>query len=357
MKKFLWLGLILLMAFIGCNLVDRDFSLAEEDFIDPNKGSLVLVFDDSELPTKTIAPPASDMVVGRYEIRGSGPLGDSFEDLTNTSGVLTVNGLTPGSWTLQVEAFNSGGLEIGAIGGVIAQTIPFTITAALVTTFSVDIIPISGTGTLDLTITWPTGSVSNPTVAATLTPYGITTPATITFTPGSPPIDTASYSDSARLAGYYYLMLQLIEDGSPVAWGHFEAVRVIYQQTTSRPFSLNMDAGGLYLQSIIFDKQNPVAIAFIYNPTPLPATLDISLVETLEVTADPTPADTLGNYTYQWYADGIAIGTATTAASGGDSITLEAVNYSPGDHNFTVLIDDTANGTLSSESFSIEIVN
>jgi hypothetical protein len=31
------------MAFVGCNLVDRDFSLAEDDFIDPNKGLLVLV--------------------------------------------------------------------------------------------------------------------------------------------------------------------------------------------------------------------------------------------------------------------------------------------------------------------------
>jgi len=52
MKKYIWLGLILFVAFIGCSLVDRDFSLAEEDFIDPNKGMLVILLHQPSLQNR-----------------------------------------------------------------------------------------------------------------------------------------------------------------------------------------------------------------------------------------------------------------------------------------------------------------
>ncbi len=366
MKKLIWIGLAFFVVLVGCDLASRDFSLTEDDFSDLSKGTLMLLFDDSELPTKTIAPDPSDMIVERWEIRGSGPSGDSFEDLTNTSGVLTRNGLTPGAWTLRVEAFNAvtGGIMIGAIGGASENTTPFTIVGGQVNTLDVTIIPIIGTGTLGLTLDWPSGSVSNPTVDASLTPYGSTTPETLTFLPDPPVNDIASYTDSVRVAGYYTIMLQLFEDGSTLVWGHLEAVRVIYQQTTSRTFTLNTDAGGLYLPSITFDNPNPVDIAFTYydpaaptTPISLPATLSKATSPiTLNVEAVPAPSDT-GNYMYLWYDDGTPIGTAAPAASDGHLFTLVAADYSLGDHNFTVLINDTANETLSSESFSIEIVN
>lgn len=356
MKKLIWIGVAFLVVLAGCNLVSRDFYFQD-------KGSLVLIVDDSELPTKTIAPlDPTKMDVAYYEIRGSSILAsESFENLNYTSGVYTENGLTPATdWTLQVEAFNSDNLAIGAIGGVIGTLTPaFEIKVGEVYYANITVIPIDDDGTLQLDLTWPPGSVDSPSVNATLTPYGaVVNPATdtIAFTIPAPPADyTASYTDINRQSGYYLLMLQLLEDGTPV-WGYMEAVRVIYGQASIGDMTLqSAAAGGFYLESLAFNSQDPLEITFDTDPAQTEPWDQLSQSGTYAVTALPVPADG-GGYTYEWYADGVSMGAASPASSGGDSITLDGSDYTEGEHNFAVLITDSANGTLSSEGFILEIV-
>ncbi len=163
MKKFIWLGLILFVAFIGCNLVDRDFSLAEDDFIDPNKGSLVLILDGGAIPTKTIAPTLS-MDVTSYELIFRGPdvtVGDTSGSFTTTIGsvgLYSKSNLTPGTdWRVAANAYNADNPTptlIGAIGGVEGTEDTFTIAAGETKDIVITVQPItSTTGTLDLTVT------------------------------------------------------------------------------------------------------------------------------------------------------------------------------------------------------------
>lgn len=356
MKKLIWIGVAFLIVLAGCSLVSRDFYFQD-------KGSLVLIVDDSELPTKTIAPlDPTEMDVAYYEIRGSSTLAsESFENLHYTSGVYTENGLTPATdWTLQVEAFNSDDLEIGAIGGVIGTLTPaFEIKVGEVYYANVTVIPIDDDGTLQLDLSWPPGSIDSPSVNATLTPYGAAVNPgtdTIDFTIPAPPADyTASYTDTNRQSGYYLLMLQLLEDGAP-AWGYMEAVRVIYGQTSIGDLNLqSAEAGGFYLESLAFYSQDPIEITFDTDPAQTEPWDELSKSGSYAVTAQPVPTDG-GNYTYQWYADGASITAALPASSGGNSITLLGNAYSEGEHNFAVLITDPVNETLSSEGFTLNVV-
>ncbi len=368
MKKFIWIGLIFLMAFVGCSLADRDFSLAEDDFIDPGKGALVLILDGGAIPTKTIAPTLG-MNVGSYELIFAGPdvsastpdLSGSFTTTITSSGVYVQSGFEPGNWTVAVNARNADAtpVVIGAInGGVAPVTASFTITAGISTGVTANVLPIAGKGDLTLTLTWPDDAVATESITASLLPAppgdidsGLV-PGFSMSTDGT--IYTAVYdttlSDADSLIplnnGYYTLILQL-NDGGALAWGWMEAVRIVTGQTTIKTWGLSLVAGGRL--DLTTNMQDPIVITF--SPTnPDGSTLSQSAGNPTQVTvtAVPTPA---GSYTYQWYADGSVI-TGETAAS----ITIIGSDYSLGYHNFAVMFTDTVSGALSSETFTIEIV-
>ncbi len=369
MKKFIWIGFILFVAFIGCDLVSRDFSLAEDDFIDPNKGSLVLILDGGAIPTKTIAPTL-DMNVATYELIFAGPdvlvgpdLSGSFTTTIGSSGLYVQSGFEPGpNWTVEVNARNGDAtpVVIGAINGVQGTTASFPITAGAATPLTVNVVPITGSGDLTLTLTWPDIAVASESITASLTPAP-PGPGDISsgLDPGfSMSTDLTTYtavydttlSGTDLLTpldnGYYTLILQL-NDGGALAWGWMEAVRIVTGQTTIYPWDLQLTAGGRL--DLITNMQDPIVITFSpTNPDGTTLSQSASTPTDVTVTAVPTPA---GSYTYQWYADGSVISGETAA-----SITITGSTYSLGNHNFAVMITDTVSGALSSETFTIEIV-
>jgi hypothetical protein len=190
------------------------------------KGSLVLGVSSSEVKGKSISP-ALDLEIAYYDVRGAGPNSAAFSQLGVTGSMVVQNSIVAGAWTITVDAFNSSLEPIGA--GSAGVTIEPGLTAQA----SVQVAPLTGTGSLTIAISWPSGTIAFPAVSGTLTSAGGTSQ-TITFTMST---DTASYSSGALNAGYYSLILQL-SDGAVVEWGSFEAVRILKGQTTTASFDL-----------------------------------------------------------------------------------------------------------------------
>ncbi len=360
MKKFIWIGLILFVAFIGCNLVDRDFSLAEDDFPDAGKGALVLILDGGALPTKTIAPILS-MDVTTYELIFEGPdvlattpdFSGSFTTTIGSSGLYVQSGFELGpNWTVEVNARNATPVVIGAIDGVPTTTEPFTITAGVSTPVTVDVLPIDGLGDLTLTLTWPDNAVASESITASLSTVDISAGFVITQGANDSAVyDTVPNGGLPQLDdGYYTLILQLYDDVA-LAWGWMEAVRIVTGQTTIYPWDLQLTAGGLL--SLTTNMENPVDITF--NPTAISSDLVYGPTgDGLSVIAETDPADPGGAsaYAYQWYLDGSAVSDGTadatfTLAAGDALLTI-------GNHNLGVLVT-TVGGTLSSNTIPFTV--
>ncbi len=236
--------LILLIGFLSCELSEGSLPLAETPVPESDRGSLLLVFSGGLTSAKTLAPTIA-MEVGSYDIYGEGPvpLTDNFENLGNTTGTLTLNDLTPGTWTITVDVRNPdvGGdpNRNGTIIGYGMTDPPVLINPSLVTSVQIDVVPIEGTGTLDLTLNWNKFAYPNPYIEAFLTPLGSTTaePLGFTLSPSGKP-ETGAYTDVNRATGYYLLTLQLRAD-TGLIWGTMEAVRIINGQITSQTFTVN----------------------------------------------------------------------------------------------------------------------
>ena len=189
-------------------------------------GSLVLGVSSSEVKGKTISPPL-DLEIAYYDVRGAGPDSAAFSQPGVTSSMVVQNSIAAGAWTITADAFNSNHEPIGAGSANV------TIEPGMTAQASVQVLPLPGTGSLTIAISWPSGTIAVPSLSATLTPAG-GTPQAISLTLGT---YSASYSSGALNAGYYSLILQL-SDGAVIEWGLFEAVRILKGQTTTASFVL-----------------------------------------------------------------------------------------------------------------------
>jgi hypothetical protein len=220
----------------GCSLAGNDFTPADPEPGESDKGILVITLHSGVLSPKTIVPPIT-MEIASYDIHGTGPdpLYDHFSDPINTTGLLTLSALNPGLWTITVAAKNAAGTIIGH-----GQTEPpVLLSAGLVTNAQIDILPLAGPGEFNLAVQWPKGAHKNVSAQASLTSMitGQDLAPVFVFTPPGNP-ETGTYSNSAIEAGYYLLLLRLYNTGVQF-WGVAESVRIIAGQTTSQSWVLN----------------------------------------------------------------------------------------------------------------------
>ena len=356
MSKWIWIVLAILVALSGCELFSRDFYLTETDFPDKNAGMLVMLLDGSSIATKTIAP--ADMVVAKYNLtftHTTAPANNFTEVDWPAAAVYSKNGLAPGNWTVAAVAKDSTGFQIGAISGVVAQTAPFTITAGQITgPVALNIIPIIGTGDLSLTLTWPVGAATTPVTMTTyLVPAGATGPVTdhpITFIINEASRN-ATCSLTAKNAGYYTLQTQLFGAGTLV-WGWVDSVRIVNGKNASGTLTLTSGTGGLTLQ-VTSDMQNPITIN--WNATP-PASITVG--QSITVTAQPVPTTPTAGYAYnyQWYLDGVSLGTGYQTAGITYGSTL-----APRDYGLCVVVTEKQTAspfgirTISSKGFNFNV--
>ena len=216
-------GILLVILFLGCSLTERDLSLERRDLPDKEKGSVTIVINGALPSAKTLVP---GMEIKTYDVVGNLVDGDdNFQKTIEVGQSFSQSGLTPGVWTITVDAINEDGIIIGR-GGTTAE-----ITAGYITTVQIEIGPLSGNGTLDLTIQWPKKEFGTDDVVVTLTPT--ITPDPVFTKKTNADLRVGTYLNSAIPAGYYFLTLQLIGDGVPV-WGIAEAVRILAGETTSQ---------------------------------------------------------------------------------------------------------------------------
>jgi hypothetical protein len=220
----------------GCDLTESLVTSLSPQPPASGKGILVLTLRSGTLRGKTLEPPVS-MEIASFDIRGTGPdpVNDHFEDLGNTAGLLLLNGLNPGLWTITVDARNTAGTIIGN-----GQTNPpVLITAGAITNTQIDIAPVGGTGVLQLTVQWAEGAHPNAAAECSLVSMstGLDLTPTIVFTPSANP-EMATYSNTTIEAGYYLLLLRLYDNGAQL-WGIAEAVRIVAGETTSQIWTTN----------------------------------------------------------------------------------------------------------------------
>jgi len=197
------------------------------NFFQPSKkdtGSILISITEKVSKAKSLLP-SLDMTPASYTIKGSGPAGASFtQKVTGTSA--TISNLVAGAWSIIVEAYNgdSTPMLIGSGTGTVA------VTAGKTESLEITVIPLSGDGSLSLTVSWPSGVLSSgPSIEASLTPTTGGSAQSLSFTIAD---NSASYSANSIAAGYYTLSLCL-KDGGLVVGGKTDSVRIIAGQTTT----------------------------------------------------------------------------------------------------------------------------
>lgn len=286
-------------------------------------GTVVLTIGGNVSTARTIQPSIS-MDVTSYTISGKGPNSATFTQQQSGSTTTYTTSLAPGSWTIQVDAYNSSNTKIGTGQGTA------TISEGQTTNLSVTVTPLAGSGTLAITLDWSSGMYTTPSVVGSLTPQGSSTATAIPFTVGS---TSATYSGTLA-AGYYTLTITL-SDGSTTKWSDVEAVRIIAGQTSSATYAMTTGSLGL---TITTNMENPITITLAGNAASLNRNSNMTVTATCSDTPD----------SYQWYMNGAAVSGATSS-----SITIGSA-LSVGSYTLDLMV--TKGVTLSSAGFSFSVV-
>jgi hypothetical protein len=289
MRKAVLIIAGVLFIFYGCSL--------ESPQSGP-EGTLNLVFSGEGLFTAKTIEPDLDMDVAVYDIFGSGPNGESFEQIGVTSTLVWQKSLKPGGWTITVNAKNTEGKIIGT-GSVYVEII-----AGKVTNAEIIVSPLIGEGILDVTVSWPSGVIENPVIMGSITPAGGSSEAA-PFVYGS---DGLSATYTQTLATGYYMMSIQLYDNNVMLWGTIEAVRIISGELSEKTFTLvkDVNSGGLELE-IITEMENPIEITFSGALEFLPLGSNMTVFAS---TSEPVDS-------YQWYLRGMPVSGET-----GNTITI-----------------------------------
>ena len=274
---------LLTIAIIGCS------DMPEENAIPGStgaNGTMVLHLGNSNSMSNTLLPEI-DMDIASYDIKGTGPNGEIF-NVSSSQSIVEVPDLALGDWTVHINGKNA---DNDIIGQGSASTVVNVGTTSYV---SIPVSPLTGAGTLNVSIAWTGADTFNPAVAATLIPaQGAEIPLTFTITDGN----TATYSNNAIPAGYYTITLKLM-DGEVLTAGSTEVVRIVEAQTTTGLFTFNdiNKAPGAIEVNIDPQMNEPIDVTLTGQEA------EIGEGRSMTITAS-VPAD-IGNVTCIWYVNG-----------------------------------------------------
>ena len=247
------------------------------------RGSLTVSIKNS-INARTLLPAIS-MEAASYAVLGSGPNGASFSESSNGDPV-TVSDLPFGTWTVTVNALNKD-LPPTIIGQGQATA---SVTPGQAAAVTITVTPLGGSGSLSLTVTW-VASLQNPSIQASLVPF-VGDAATLDFAVSG---NQATYSNARIAAGYYTLVLQLLENGCAVN-GAVEVVRIVYGQTTSGRYDFSSVNRGTMTVTITPALANPIPMSI----TGVPAVTEAGS----SITATASVGDGTANVVYAWYLGG-----------------------------------------------------
>ena len=259
-------------------------------------GSLTIQVGN-HINSQTLLPPIS-MTPVSYTVSGTGPGGATFSQ-TTTGGSVTVNSLAFGSWSIVVNAMNADGTLIGSGNSTAA------VHTGQTTTVAISVVPLTGNGALNLTVSWTASQVETPSIVASLTPpSGSATPLSFSIT-GS----QATYSSTSIPAGYQTLTVQLMDNNIAVM-GAVEVVRIVTGQTTSGTYAFTNvnQPGGSVQVNITPALADPIPVSI----SGVPATITAGT----SITATASVSDGTTGVVYVWYLNGVSVGTGASLTFG-----------------------------------------
>ncbi|SMP54276.1 Protein of unknown function [Sphaerochaeta associata] len=276
----LLLVLLVALVFTNCNMNNAPI---------PNSSLTIKFTPDAQ--ARTITPDTLNLTVNTYDISGTGPNGAVFSKLGITTSSYEVLDLVPGEWSVTAKGKNADGI-------VIVQSSATSVTLNSETsTLSLTLLPLLGTGTFNLDLSWPADLIDTPVISATLTPdVGEAIPLTFVIS-GT----TASLAPLTLERGYYELSVKLIDSSFDqyLVWSKVEEVLIFADATSSKNWTLveaDMNTPtpidlGLVL---IVDTKSPIQMA-------LSGVLALLAYDTsMTVTASGTPVPT----SWKWFLDG-----------------------------------------------------
>jgi hypothetical protein len=304
-SQILVLMLIGVVFLVGCSIFDNSPSGL--------KGTLTLKLK-TDMGAKTLQPGVS-LDVGSYIVTGTGPGVASFsETITEITAEVTYTrtDLTPGGWTIIVKGMSTDTSPVE----IVRATQAVTIVARQTEYLDMTCLPIEGTGTLTVDLSWPTSKVADPEVLLTITP-DVCTNQSIDFTSGDL-VSSASWSSDLLQNGYYTLSIRLRDTygAGKTVWGRTETVLILEGQPTTGGWELTetdmalIQTGGIEL-AVSSDSKKPLTITLAGNT----ATLEMGSTMTVTASASETPT------IWQWYLNGEAIGGNSDSAILGSGLT------------------------------------
>lgn len=324
MKYLKVISILTVLMMIGC-----DFANFDSRGKSGPGGTMVLSLNNST--SRTILPN-TNMTITSFEINGTGPGGRTFQRSTTSSSV-QINEIEAGSWEITVNALNAGNTMIGIGTATVIVQGSQTVTAGIT------VRPFEGNGNLQLSVNWGNTSIQTPSVSATLIPStgnSISLPFTVS---GS----SATYSSAQIPAGYYTLLLKLLENGSPVM-GSAETVRIVKDSTTTGSYNfqnINRCAGNINI-NISQEMVEPIVVNLTGQ------TSQINEGENIQITAN-IPGGT-GNVVYAWYVNGDCQASTTTN-------TFQVNNFVPGFYRIDVTVFSADGKRAGSASCEFTVVS
>ena len=261
-------------------------------------GTLLLHLHGAD-SARTLTPPLL-MEIASYDVSGSGPGGETFEQLGIVEDATVVTGLTPGIWSVSVEGRNPDGIIV-ASGEASVEVLATAVASATIT-----LTPLDGDGWLELSLQWPIDVLDDPSVEAHLVAGAddqllgfdlLADGSGAVYPDPEDPPNTNLFG-----SGYYLLTLKMF-DGANQVWDWVEAVRILADQTTTGDYELQVsqiNEGSLEL-IIEEDLQNPIDIE-------LSGALS-NLLPGTSMTVTATTSESVDSY--QWFLNGDPIAGAT----------------------------------------------
>jgi hypothetical protein len=311
-KRVLNIGVVFFFAALllyGCNLFRAEVL-----------GTLEIKINE-RVSAMTIEP-STEMVIDSYEIVLVGPSGTINQTAASTDTSVTVSNLISGDWTITVNALN-------AADDVIAtDTTVVTVLSGQTSAANITVIPLTGQGPLNLTVSWPDELVASPSISAALIDSSdVSTDISASFSINSTGDPIVGMYSGNWDAGYYTLTIQLLDEDLAVMWGTAETVRIIEgTEPATGAFILtgtDMTLGGEVQINLAVDLQNPVEVTLSGIQSPISTSTEITVTANPSVTPD----------SYKWFFNG-----ALQAGETGPIITIGPSGVALAEGSFTLSV-------------------
>ncbi|MEA5033264.1 MAG: ice-binding family protein [Sphaerochaeta sp.] len=286
----LLLVLVLVVSFTNCKLDDA-----------PALNSDLTLRFTSDPGARTLTPDSLNLAVVTYDISGTGPRGEVLSIVGITTDTYVLENLAPGEWSLVAKGKNIDGIVI-----VQSPTTVINLNSAN-NDLILSLLPLEGSGTFGLDLSWPVDLIGTPEIVAILTPdvgEAIALDFVITGT-------SASIVPFSLPRGYYELTLKLTDASfdSYLVWSKVETVLIFADATTSENWvlvSTDMNTATPQNLGLVIDSDTKSPIEMVLTG----AVAELAYDTNMTVTATGTPVPT----SYKWFLDADELVGQTTSS-------------------------------------------